>query len=253
MFFKKNKDDIPLVQFFAQDPNLKTEVEIHPYPASKKFPYWWKNMPTYTDFIDNTDAFDYIPTIKKCPALPDFFSQGYIVPMWSDLDVKHSNGELILNETAYGFDVPKWLGHENIQFVSYMEDLRVGNRKIEATIKACSPWYVVTPPGWSTLVLPFFYDFETNYTIMPGIIDTDIHHQMNHPMLVHSDNKNFSIKKGEAFVVYIPFKRSSTNYEVVCGDQKQFEYFHKVNLELSNLRVLKNPYRKKQRKRDYNL
>lgn len=253
MFFKKNKEDAPLMQFFAKDPNLKEELEIHPYPASKKFPYWWKTMPTYTDVIEPSDAFDYVPTIKKCPALPDFFSQGYVLPAWSDLDITHSDGELILNETTYGLNVPEWLGHEDIQFVSYMEDARVGGRKIERVIKGCSPWYLVTPPGWSTLVLPFFYDFETNYTVMPGIMDTDIHHQMNHPMIVHSDNKDFSIKKGEALVVYIPFKRSSTNYEIICGDDKKNEYFDNLDFEFEKSRVFKNPYRKKQRKRDYNL
>ena len=253
MFFKKNRDETPLVQFFARDSNLKIETDIHPYPASKKHPYWWKTMPTYTDIKDNSGAFEYVPTIKKCPALPDFFSQGYIVPMWSDLDVKVDNKNLTLNETDYGFDVPKWLGHENIQFISYMKELRIGNRELEATIKACSPWHVITPPGWSTLVLPLFYDFETNYTVMPGIIDTDISHQMNHPMLVHSDNKDFSIKKGDPFVVYIPFKRSSVNYEINIGDEKMFERFQKESQEFEKARFSKNPYRKMQRKRDFNL
>jgi hypothetical protein len=57
--------------------------------------------------------------------------------------------------------------------------------------------------------LPMFYNFNGDFSVMPGVIDTDIHHIINQQVVYHGDGEEIFIKKGTPIAQYIPFKRSS--------------------------------------------
>lgn len=244
-----NKKDEPLIKFVNVIPGLNMEENIIPYTAEKYYPHWWKDF----SFNDNNT-----PTIKRCPAIPDFFSQGYIVPMWTDMKVESNlgHGEKASIEPAVKNNpFPMWSYHPAEQFIDGI-NFSISNRTPEMTLKISSPWYVVTPKGWSTLVLPLWYEFEKDYTIIPGIVDTDVLHQMNHPVIIHSNKNPVFFIKGSPFICYVPFKRTKTNMEFVTDNKKMSDYVLGQQSVWSKYRnESKNQlgaYRRMQRERDKN-
>lgn len=247
MILKKDKE--PLIKFVNVINGLNPDEKILPYSAEKYYPRWWKEFP----FNDNDT-----PTIKRCPAIPDFFSQGYIVPMWMDMRVTSDFGygeRANLESIEMNNPFPSWSFHPAEQFIDSI-DFNISNRKPEMILKVSSPWYVVTPKGWSTLVLPLWYEFVEDYTIVPGIVDTDVLHQMNHPIIVHSDKNTINFTKGSPFICYVPFKRTKINMEFINNDKKISEYVLGQQSKWSKYRnESKNQlgsYRRMQRERDQN-
>ena len=84
------------------------EEIVPPQPAKKYIPEWWKNVPA---FVPNAgyeqQSKDQDKTIKQCPALFDWFQQGYVIPMWADLHVElRENGEVIIDSSDDVFGAP---------------------------------------------------------------------------------------------------------------------------------------------------
>ena len=49
---------------------------------------------------------------------------------------------------------------------------------------------------------------------MPGTRDTDIYHNFNAQVLYFGDNKEVTIKQGQPFAQFVPFKRSKIDLDV---------------------------------------
>lgn len=253
MFRKK---DIS-IRFYSSIEGLEKNKDIIPYPAKKYIPSWWTSIPNKTDDVKKP-----WPTIKRCPAVPDFFTQGYILPMWGDLnidgltrcncgkcenDVYVKNTLVINGKREFGLTA-----HPDQMFLNHYNP---NDKDIQYVIKFDSPWNLITPKGWSTLILPLFYEFNKNFTILPGVVDTDIFHQMNHPALLHSD-KPFKINCGDPLLMYVPFKRTKTNFEIISKNIKTDNYINNVINNWSNKQTspfgfgFSNAYRKMQKERD---
>lgn len=245
MFFKKSETKI---KFYASIEGIEKHKSIIPYPAKKYIPSWWTNIPNqHNDW----------PTIRRCPAVPDFFSQGYILPMWRNIKIFEMNKEKQVVFSIMTNDPFKEInGHSDNQFLSHYSP-RVGDREIDTVIKFDSPWNIITPKGWSTLVLPLFYEFNPYFTILPGVVDTDIFHQMNHPALLHSNGKHFELKSGDPLLMYIPFKRTKTNYEIISKNFDMDNHMQKITDDWIRKQELesglgfgfKNAYRKMQKEK----
>jgi hypothetical protein len=75
-----NKDKNKIL-FIPMKQGIANIEEILPKAAGAYIPEWWKTIPA--NFGKKTNFFN-TKTAKKCPALPDMFSQGFILPMWAD-------------------------------------------------------------------------------------------------------------------------------------------------------------------------
>jgi len=80
-------------------------------------------------------------------------------------------------------------------------------------MKPDCPWRVRTPKGISMLQLPMFWHFNPIFTVAPGIIWTDIHHEINQQMLFHRYGE-FIIKRGTPLAMYVPYERKKYDYEI---------------------------------------
>ena len=78
MLLKKN----PKIKFHTNKEVL--DVIPHPVPAAKAMPEWFKRVKPTVEGADKVDA----GTIKRCIPVLDAVSQGYIIPLWADLQVK---------------------------------------------------------------------------------------------------------------------------------------------------------------------
>ena len=232
MIFRKSDK----IQFISTYEGLETIDSLIPKPAKNFIPKWFKDIPS-----------DIPATVKACPSFPDYFSQGYIVPMWSDV-------RLLSNGDNWNWNTPnernQWSTHSNHQFV---DQTKANFNGVEGqfVFKANCPWRIITPPGWSVLQLPLFYHFNQEWSVLPGVIDTDIHTEINQQVLYHGNGKEIEINAGDPFVLYIPFKRSNKLKSVVrYQTEKDKQLFQRQSVMFANLFGPNGWYRKMQRERD---
>jgi len=231
------------IQFISTVEGLESIEACLPRPAKHFIPEWFKNIPSLTE--------DSI-TVKNCPSFPDYFSQGYILPMWCDTKMQYDKEKdtWSWNTSSNLFSLDS---HGNQQFLDYTKASFNGIDG-QFVFKASCPWRLVTPPGWSVLQLPLFYHFNQEWSVLPGIIDTDIHHEINQQILYHANGKPIILKAGSPLVLYVPFKRSN-KLKLNIRYQNQND---KKKDELNKLKGFikfapSGSYRELQRLRDKNL
>jgi len=231
---------VDTIEFVSTLEGLDKIEKCRPKPAKSFIPDWFKNIPS-SDYR----------TVKICPSFPDYFSLGYIMPMWTDTYLTY-DPENIMHEWATENNMPFQI-HGNNQFIDYVDPYLQGV-KGKFVFKSVCPWEVITPPGWSVLQLPLYYHFNRQWSVLPGVVDTDIVHQLNHQILYYGDGETIKIKQGDPLVLYVPFKRDSRlGYEVRYQTEKDKERFKEVNRKLSEERLEIGSYRAMQRERDKNL
>jgi hypothetical protein len=194
------------ITFVSNIPYISKIEECVPKPMQKTIPDWWKKTVIGEPSIAEHDI-DF-GNIKNCPSFPDYFSQGYVVPMWTDtiIDFDKKTGDWFWKTPSSDFH---WEIHPPTQFVDTAQPLVRGDSGY-AVFKAVSPWSMITPLGYSVLQLPMFYNFNKDFTVLPGIFASDVEHTLNIQILLHSDKKQIVIERGTPIAQYIPFKRNDT-------------------------------------------
>jgi len=202
VIFKKK--DVDVITFFSMVDGLADHDECTPKPSNKYIPQWWKETPLLQSAhtLEVTNA----GNIKNCPSFPDYFSQGYILPMWADSIIKYDKTDDIWKWRTSSPDFT-WDCHGNDQFINSKTPLIYGTEG-SFVFKALSPWKIQTPPGYSVMQLPLFYEFNPDFTVLPGIIDSDREHDLNLQVLYHTNQDEIFIKRGTPMAQYIPFKRT---------------------------------------------
>jgi hypothetical protein len=227
-----------VIKFVTTVQGLDQINECIPKPAKAYIPEWFKSIPS------NVEG-----SVKQCPSFPDYFSQGYVIPMWMDTILKHDpmSSQWRVDQAAH--NIEKWSAHSNDQFLDFVDPSFNGSPG-QFVFKTACPWFIITPPGWSVLQLPLFYNFNKDYSVLPGVIDTDIHHEINQQVLYHGDGHDVMIKRGDPLALYIPFERKKLDYSV--GYRSEDEK-NKIFTSIMS-RVTKFPfsgaYRKMQKERD---
>ena len=210
------------IQFISTVKGLESIEECLPKSAKNCIPKWFKDIPSSEPM-----------SVKNCPSFPDYFSQGYIIPMWGDVKLLYKKEDDIW-EWKTSSNLFSWENHSNSQFIDHTKSNFLGVDG-QFIFKANCPWRVVTPPGWSVLQLPLFYNFNKDWSVLPGVIDTDIHSEINQQVLYHGNDKEIEIKQGDPFVLYIPFKRSNKlNHEIRYKNNKDNDNFDKQFLNITS-------------------
>ena len=220
------------VKFISTVPGLSAIKDLTPKPAKVFTPQWFKDMP-YGHMEEGSDHLYGLKTAKLCPALPETFSQGYIIPMWTDTILKFDSEISVWKWVNPNPETFKWDVHLPNQLLEHVPE-KVSFNGVDASFifKAICPWRIVTPIGYSVLQLPLFYHFKKDFSVMPGVINTDMHHEINQQILYHGQDKEVFIKRGEPFVQYIPYKRIETNFSVSDATEEDIKDFTYKNLDL---------------------
>lgn len=249
--FNFNKKEEPIISFVSTVPGLTELEEVLPRKSSEFIPKWWKDMPRISN--DEYKA----PTAKICPSFTDYFSQGYIVPAWSDFELTYNK-----ESDLWSADFPSsnyyegkysWGIHSNNQFLNHA-DFKFQGQSPSMVFKGDSPWKVITKPGWSVMQLPLFYHFDNPLTALPGIIDTDIMHDLNIQMLYYGEGETIKIKRGEPLAQYIPFKRNKDiSFEIREQDENDIKKLQIQEAYLHTKMRNTGAYRRAQKNRDNKL
>jgi hypothetical protein len=206
--------------------------EDYPIPAKLNIPEWYKNL---EHTILNK-------TVKGCMPFLDSLTAGYILKMPQDFNVRHNvdskneKGEDFKDSfQTFGLhQMTQLLNAKNVNLNSGIDIHSLkqveGSPLIEKNknlpfYKILNPWKIKTPKGYSCLFVPPLNNSDDRFSIIPGIVDTDIFPtEINFPIIINGDKYPVledTIKKGTPYVQIIPFKRD--NWKMISKPSKQKE------------------------------
>ena len=239
--------DVPKIEFWTKTPGLTQIHRATPKPAREFFPEWFKKMPLMFETSNDIDTRSRdFQTVKRCPGIVDYMTQGYVVPMWCDIKIKFEideNGDETYHWTTYGdFTINH---HRHEQFKSWgptwiKDEFRV-------VMKFNNPWNIKTPKGYSVYQMPMWYHFNRSWTVFPGTIESDWYHETNLQLIFHDKQQEVIIKQGDPLCVFIPYKREQYDLEVRESTEED-----KLATDSTALRVhtkMTGAYREEQRRR----
>ncbi|MEA2707968.1 MAG: hypothetical protein QOF78_569 [Phycisphaerales bacterium] len=184
----------PHIEF--QAPGTDLDKLIHPYPAIRAMPEWYRQMPVESQGHD---------TVKRCMPFLDAMTSGYIIPL--QVDVKISLSESGLNLQFTPFKPPQVAPVQ----VHVQEQFPGAPFPQMPAIKFNSPWVIRTPPGYSTLFVAPMNRFAVPIMPLSGIVDTDTFAlEVTFPALcLLQRGDSVELPRGTPLVQAIPFRRDT--------------------------------------------
>ena len=167
-------------------------------PASNFLPERYKKMAGFVD--KQPHLIDSVKTVKACPGIKDYFSLGYVIPAWCDMEFE-PKGDNIWGR----YSDPNY--NHSIHSPGQMDNFLETKYNVRSPLKLDCPWNIWTKKGWSLLYLPLFYHEDVNYEAMPGIIDHDLGGLRSPINVMLKERKHTFIKQGDPLVQIIPIKR----------------------------------------------
>jgi hypothetical protein len=175
-----------------------------PQPASAFIPDWYKNVESYIGGKKTTDGNGgTTTTIKKCMPVFDAITAGYIITSPADVMVTLKEGQQYFEWANFGL----------ISFHPIEQAPEHPARKPHQYPKWNNLWAIKTPKGYSTLFVQPMHR-ESVFTILPGIVDTDMYTApINFPFVINDPNFEGLIPKGTPIAQVIPIKRDAWKME----------------------------------------
>jgi hypothetical protein len=203
-----------------------------PKPAVKEIPDWYKDTPEYTNpegkkfYADGRTP----STIKKCMPVLDAITSGYILYSQVDVQVTQDNG----------LPYYVWPSQNPIEFHPIEQAPLHPTRNEAPYPKWINPYSIITPSGYSLLITQPFHR-ESIFTILPGIVDTDIYKSpINFPFVLNDVKWEGIIEAGTPIAQVIPVKRDSWQHKI--GKDKEREEHQLLSIKLKTL--LFNSYKR---------
>ncbi|WP_395454288.1 hypothetical protein ACHMW5_11900 [Azospirillum melinis] len=213
-------DSGPEIQFVTTVDGV--EEVAPPRPAQEFIPSWFKSMDSVVSSKKSDCPIERlahgIGTIKKCPGIHDMMSAGYIIPAWADYIIEYDSDLGTLNWSSpspwaqISFHSP-----EQLEGAKPMAEMI---RPYRGVLKFESPWRIILPTGYSSLlVAPFYSDPTSPLQIVPGIVDHDSFHVANVLAMFRQYGRGkWMLKRGTPLAQVIPFRRENYRSTVRFAD-----------------------------------
>lgn len=226
--------------------------EDYPIPAKYNIPEWYKNL-EHTVFNK---------TVKGCMPFLDSLTAGYILKMPQDFNLRHNVDNKNEKKETFKDSFQTFGLHDQQQFLhAKLVNLNSGvdnhsTKQVEGSpfieknknlpfYKILNPWKITTPKGYSCLFVSPLNNADDRFSIIPGIVDTDVFpNEINFPIIINGDKYpvlETTIKKGTPYVQIIPFKRDKWKMSFKPRKQKEIlnsRLFYGLNL----LNIYKDKY-----------
>lgn len=202
----------PVIEFVTD--NERIREFFPPVPAARLVPDWFRQA-KLTHGEPKTVRRRGDLTIKGCPGVHDYLSLGYIIPMWADHIISAVDG-------GFSYDVDYPPQHSITSFPPVQWDAVPRREQEHANVlKLALPWELRTPKGWSILLMEPWYHREDRWTVMPGVVDSDILGTLNLVALWHLPvGEQTLIKAGTPLVHVIPFRRDRLDLSVIADKDR---------------------------------
>lgn len=166
--------------------------------------------------------------IKTCPGTTDLAQLGITIPLWADFRCRMSpDGGLECDLNVMKISDNQVAGR--IEPFTYEQtgacpwtELRDKSISNASYLKLVSPFYLKTPRGYSTMIIGHPMYPRPEFTVIPGIVNTDSYHTMNVVINVLTP-REFYVAQGHPIAQAIVFKRSDNTREIIEGDSSVHE------------------------------
>lgn len=199
------------IRFTPSDDRL---MDMAPYANSpSKLPSWFRNIGKHPG------------SLRRCAGTVDLLAAGVTLPAWTNFRFRPSN-DGTWETGADDFGPPAGIGAiQGFPYESTGSCPVTSIRQIETGQypKLVNPWRIETAPGWSTLLIPPYWEPNEDYDVLPAIVHTDYYHTLNIVLNIKAKS-NFSIKFGTPLLQLIPFKRSGDFSKVLFNSEEQFRF-----------------------------
>lgn len=203
------------IKFVTNIDTLLEFPELHPQPARNFIPDWYKNMPIDYKLLNeySPKLFSKNRTIKTCPSFMEVFNEGYVMVAPCDIWLRvQDNGQWEWKTAHPKFALDE---HNDLQFLKH-----IPKSDIKKVFKFISPWYCITPKGYSVKQIPIMYDYkDTGFTVLYGNIKTDQHHEVNPQICVTVKEGEVLIKRGQPLHYLLPYKREKFKLKIDSIDK----------------------------------
>tara|TARA_B100000949_G_C14191405_1_gene411908 strand:+ start:231 stop:953 length:723 start_codon:yes stop_codon:yes gene_type:complete len=215
-FFKKKPTLI-----FNIDPKWKYIYDHYPIQSVSKFRCEWvKQQP-----------------IVRCPGFNDLYEYGYIVPMWFDLDIildpfdKWEDQHVTLKTNVKEFVSWHWPETANIR-------PHLPETFFHSILKLHCPWSIKTPKNYAIIQKPVWFNYQPDYEIVPGVMNTGLIHAPTCPMFLirtepKTEKQTIQLRAGDPLFHIIVVERSKLNVDIRMGDKEIEEANKHYNVGVS--------------------
>jgi hypothetical protein len=154
----------------------------------------------------------------------DAMSLGYVIPLSGDLTVRSNHDCSTIEVTS----------SPQMNVCEFHDIRQLGEKSAPGfpapPLKFVNPWIVKTAPGWSTLFIAPINNFESHFTCLSGLVDTDTYpKEVNFPAIWHTPNADVLLLAGTPLVIAIPIKRDAVPSKPNIRNMKEDEH-HLINI-----------------------
>jgi len=223
------------------------EVYPRPFPANSALPQWWKDEPSYFVTPRNPSGKKLIvgnggsnATFRHCTPMRDALAGGYIIPLFSDVQVEQTaNGPTISWRVKHS---PVFQPHGS---TSANVEPPAGYDPV--VFKYINTWIPKTPPGYSLLVVSPFGYRNLPFHAVPAILDSDkMTQELVPPMWIKTGFEGL-VEKGTPMIQVIPFKRDNWEAEFDYYQNNEYDYIEERSFNANIVsHYLKNVWSKKE-------
>jgi hypothetical protein len=155
----------------------------------------------------------------------DAITAGYIITLPADMYISQRQ-----DENGNQFPWYEWSSNNLVSFHPVEQAPFHPSKNGFSYPKWNNPWGIKTPTGYSTLFVQPFHR-ESVFTILPGIVDTDIYTApVNFPFVLNNPKYEGLIPAGTPIAQVIPIKRDS--WQLKLGTIEDYANQNKVTVKL---------------------
>lgn len=222
------------IEFVAKNKKYEPVLKLTPpIPANKVLPNWYKNL-SRAEILDNGLKGK---TAKKCPAIQDELSTGFVIPMWSRLEfssIKNNEGKTVQQNWHFGIAVAT--GEDVSQHIDSHQPYQIKGMDLNTTVdskllKISLPYKIIVPEGYNIKYSDPFYHFRKDIRCLPGIVEADKWGYVAFPFEILSEN--FVMQAGTPLIHCLVYKREDPLDLIIKeGTQKDYDEIQEDFFEL---------------------
>lgn len=256
--FTGGDKSVKVIKFFATREYIE---DFAPAPASspKEIPGWWNKMASYGGYrgtpegerIISIDSGGDNATIKRCIPVLDSMTIGYLVKTDSEIyiepqksspiDFSERSNPVAPNPVRATFPRER----EKITIHDYGQAYThpVTQKSKQVLQKIFTPWHVMTPDGYSVIMVNHLNNPSPYWEAVSGVMDSDAFYPRINMMVAMNDPEfKGIIPAGATLCQIIPFKRESWKSVVIDNQPQYSKEIRNLNHRLAS--VFHASYRK---------
>ena len=172
------------VKVYTHDKNRSFMHATPPIASGRMLPDWFKKLRKKVLQTNNFGVPYEQGTIRYCPAVKNYIASGFIVPVWTDVNIRINPDKTWAYQAADPIEI---IEHEKEQYQGFMED--------HIHLKFLSPWFFYSKKDIDMMILDVYYhNPNKDFSIVPGFINFKYTHNFNINMFAKVKSEPYVIK-----------------------------------------------------------